>query len=75
MTITIEATYENGVLKPSQPLPLNEHEKVRVGKPRHEGGQDVVVAELYLFDRDRVVLVDDRYRAEPEEGEKGIAAV
>jgi predicted DNA-binding antitoxin AbrB/MazE fold protein len=30
MAITIEATYENGVLKPSQPLPLNEHEKVRL---------------------------------------------
>ena len=30
MTITIEATYENGVLKPAQPLPLKEHEKVRV---------------------------------------------
>jgi predicted DNA-binding antitoxin AbrB/MazE fold protein len=24
------ATYENGVLKPEQPLPLKEHEKVRV---------------------------------------------
>jgi predicted DNA-binding antitoxin AbrB/MazE fold protein len=30
MTITIEAVYENGVLKPAQPLPLAEHEKVRV---------------------------------------------
>ncbi len=30
MAITIEATYENGVLKPSQPLPLNEHEQVQV---------------------------------------------
>jgi predicted DNA-binding antitoxin AbrB/MazE fold protein len=30
MTITVEATYENGVLKPTQPLPLTEHEKVRV---------------------------------------------
>jgi predicted DNA-binding antitoxin AbrB/MazE fold protein len=30
MTITIEATYENGVLKPSEPLPLKEHEKVRI---------------------------------------------
>ena len=30
MAITIEATYENGVLKPAQPLPLHEHEKVRV---------------------------------------------
>src|SRR5262249_17538981 len=29
MAITIEATYENGVLKPAEPLPLKEHEKVR----------------------------------------------
>ncbi len=30
MAITVEAVYENGVLKPAQPLPLQEHEKVRV---------------------------------------------
>jgi predicted DNA-binding antitoxin AbrB/MazE fold protein len=30
MAITIEATYENGVLKPAQPLPLREQEKVIV---------------------------------------------
>jgi predicted DNA-binding antitoxin AbrB/MazE fold protein len=30
MNITIEATYENGVLKPDQPLPLQEHDKVRI---------------------------------------------
>ncbi|HZU37012.1 MAG TPA: antitoxin family protein [Gemmataceae bacterium] len=30
MAITVEAVYENGVLKPSEPLPLREHEKVRV---------------------------------------------
>ena len=30
MALTVEATYENGVLKPVQPLPLQEHEKVRV---------------------------------------------
>ena len=30
MSITLEATYENGVLKPLQPLPLAEHEKVKV---------------------------------------------
>jgi predicted DNA-binding antitoxin AbrB/MazE fold protein len=30
MAITVEAIYENGVLKPAQPLPLQEHEKVRV---------------------------------------------
>jgi predicted DNA-binding antitoxin AbrB/MazE fold protein len=30
MSITIEAIYENGVLKPTQPLPFKEHEKVQV---------------------------------------------
>jgi predicted DNA-binding antitoxin AbrB/MazE fold protein len=30
MAITIEAVYENGVLKPAQPLPLQEHERVQV---------------------------------------------
>jgi predicted DNA-binding antitoxin AbrB/MazE fold protein len=28
--LSFEAVYENGVLKPAAPLPLNEHEKVRV---------------------------------------------
>lgn len=30
MPLTFEAVYENGVLKPAQPLPLREHEKVRI---------------------------------------------
>jgi predicted DNA-binding antitoxin AbrB/MazE fold protein len=30
MSIVFDATYEDGVLKPAQPLPLSEHEKVRV---------------------------------------------
>jgi predicted DNA-binding antitoxin AbrB/MazE fold protein len=30
MAITVEAIYENGVLKPAQPLPLDEHAQVRV---------------------------------------------
>jgi predicted DNA-binding antitoxin AbrB/MazE fold protein len=30
MPLTVEATYENGMLKLSQPLPLKEHEKVQV---------------------------------------------
>ena len=30
MTLTIEAVYENGVLKPVNPLPLNERQKVQV---------------------------------------------
>jgi len=30
MTLTIEAIYENGVLKPVQPLALKEHERVQL---------------------------------------------
>jgi predicted DNA-binding antitoxin AbrB/MazE fold protein len=30
MAVTIEAVYENGVLKPAEPLPFREHEKVQV---------------------------------------------
>ena len=30
MPLTIDATYENGVLAPKEPLPLKEHEKVRI---------------------------------------------
>jgi predicted DNA-binding antitoxin AbrB/MazE fold protein len=30
MRITVEATYENGVLKPTRPLPLKEHDKVQI---------------------------------------------
>ena len=30
MTLTVEAVYENGVLKPAQPLPFREQERVQV---------------------------------------------
>ena len=30
MEITVEAVYENGVLKPTPPLPLKEHERVQI---------------------------------------------
>jgi predicted DNA-binding antitoxin AbrB/MazE fold protein len=30
VSLTVEAIYENGILKLSQPLPFGEHEKVRV---------------------------------------------
>jgi predicted DNA-binding antitoxin AbrB/MazE fold protein len=30
MPLTVEAIYENGVLRPAQPLPLKEHETVRI---------------------------------------------
>ena len=39
MNITIEATYEDGALKPSRPLPFKEHERVRV--TIHEAGNPV----------------------------------
>jgi predicted DNA-binding antitoxin AbrB/MazE fold protein len=30
MALTVKAVYENGVLRPAEPLPLKEHEKVQV---------------------------------------------
>jgi predicted DNA-binding antitoxin AbrB/MazE fold protein len=30
MTFTVQATYENGVLRPAQPLPLEERERVEL---------------------------------------------
>jgi predicted DNA-binding antitoxin AbrB/MazE fold protein len=30
MVLTLEAIYENGILKPTQPLPLPEHTKVQI---------------------------------------------
>ncbi len=30
MALTVEAVYENGVLKPAQPLPLRDQEKVEI---------------------------------------------
>lgn len=42
MPITIDATYENGVLKPAEPLPLAEHAQVRVTvveEPRSPGSE------------------------------------
>jgi predicted DNA-binding antitoxin AbrB/MazE fold protein len=36
MPLTVVATYENGVLKPEQPLPLKERDKVRITIETHE---------------------------------------
>ena len=30
MNLTVEATYEDGVLKPTRPLPLKEHQRVQI---------------------------------------------
>ena len=37
MSVTIEATYENGVLVPVQPLDLADHERVRLTVERSTG--------------------------------------
>ncbi len=42
MPLTVEAVYENGVLKPAQPLPLKEHERVQVTV--HSPPPDIVEA-------------------------------
>lgn len=36
MALTVEAIYENGMLKPAEPLPLQEHEKVRITVEQRE---------------------------------------
>ena len=53
MTMTIEAVYENGVLKPSEPLPLKEHQKVQV----------TIVPELSLAERTAGML---KWTGDPE---------
>jgi predicted DNA-binding antitoxin AbrB/MazE fold protein len=37
MSLEVEATYENGVLKPDKPLPLGDHERVTVSIKPHPG--------------------------------------
>jgi predicted DNA-binding antitoxin AbrB/MazE fold protein len=57
MTLTIDAIYENGVLKPKEPLPLKDHEKVRV---------TVELARPPIWERIAALTAD----APPEELEK-----
>jgi predicted DNA-binding antitoxin AbrB/MazE fold protein len=52
MTITIDATYEDGVLKPSQPLPLSEHAQVRVTvEPQMEAAEQSPNNEVPLWEQ------------------------
>jgi predicted DNA-binding antitoxin AbrB/MazE fold protein len=37
MSLEIEATYENGVLKPDKPLPLQENERVKITVRQAQG--------------------------------------
>jgi predicted DNA-binding antitoxin AbrB/MazE fold protein len=61
MSLSVEAVYENGVLKPSGPLPLKEHEKVQltvqagVSRARQTAGLlrwtgDPAVLERFIMD-------------------------
>ena len=67
MTLTVQATYENGVLKPAEPLPLKEHEPVEV----------IVVRKPSLAEQTAGMIpwkgdaeTFDRLLAEAEEGEE-----
>jgi AF2212-like len=42
MSHVVDATYENGMLKPDRPLPLTEREKVRLTVERFGGGHSVL---------------------------------
>ena len=53
MTITTEATYENGVLRPVRPLPLQEQEKVEV----------VIRTPPFSVETATTLPADDRQRA------------
>lgn len=68
MAITVEATYENGVLKPAQPLPLREHESVeltirtRTSRAEQTYGLLGWTGDAATFDR----ILEE---AEPDEGD------
>jgi predicted DNA-binding antitoxin AbrB/MazE fold protein len=56
MSITIEATYESGTLKLSQPLPLKEQQRVRItihapGNPVQESAGLIPCSDAALIER------------------------
>jgi predicted DNA-binding antitoxin AbrB/MazE fold protein len=53
MTITVEATYENGVLKPKQPLALAEGTEVRLTLCPVDDDQDPLEAVIGIGDSGR----------------------
>jgi len=57
MTITIEATYENGVLVPIQPLGLADHERVRLTVERAAGPSAVEAVRWWRGNR---IQIDPR---------------
>ena len=72
MALTIEAIYENGVLKPAQPLPLKEHETVRITIEPQGGGGEIQVhaASDWVSRNGRDDPVDRRPRDAPAPGRR-----
>jgi predicted DNA-binding antitoxin AbrB/MazE fold protein len=69
MSLTVEAVYEGGVLKPTQPLPLKEHEVVRVTV---ETGDDPVSRSYGMLpwtgDRETLRYFAEDVELDPQEG-------
>jgi predicted DNA-binding antitoxin AbrB/MazE fold protein len=65
MPITVEAVYENGVLRPVQPLPLGEREKVSVTIESTSGWADRTSG-ILKWTGDPAEL--RRYLNDPDEG-------
>lgn len=72
MILTIEAVYENGVLKPSQPLPLKEQERVRLSIQTAADVQSALDAVGRSYGAIRWTGDEDTLRRIAEEDEFGI---
>lgn len=69
MSLEIEATYENGVLKPSQALPLQEGQQVTILiKPSGSAVKRFVGSVPWQGNREEF----DRWLNDPDEGQWGI---
>jgi len=64
MTITIEATYENGTLKLDGPLPFKEHERVRVSVQAQPSGTIMQAYGIIGWKGDHATL--ERFARDPE---------
>jgi predicted DNA-binding antitoxin AbrB/MazE fold protein len=63
MAITVEAVYENGVLKPAGSLPLKEHERVQITVHRRLSK----LADCYgMMDFQGTVAEADYFATDPE---------
>jgi predicted DNA-binding antitoxin AbrB/MazE fold protein len=63
MTITVEAVYENGILKPAEPLPLVNHQKVKITIQSHS---DWVQETAGMFGWKGDAELAERFATDPE---------